>query len=568
MNKAAKIGIATVCTAMLGVAGVGAYNIYDSLTDSAPKASAPKMRTVVAEAPSAEMAAAGAQEFLAAWAKGDLEAAGALTDKPDTAIATLKAFQDKVKPSAITLTPGTTPTAAPSSSPSAAKSAGASASASASAATGTEVPLSFRAKVEFAGTTNVWNYEGRLGLVKMSDGKAVVRWAPTVVHPKLDSGESIGQQPVSAEPAMVLDRNGKPLNFPSLTQELLSRFKQNFSGAPEDAGSGVLITKDSGAGNGAPEKLFTITDPKPVPSLKLTLDGKLQAAAEAAVVTASKGGTLPASIVAIEPSTGHILAFANAPANGQNRAFLGGIAPGSTMKVVTAAALLEAGVKPDDVLPCPATVNVGGQVFKNDFKEPHEDWKFSQDFAQSCNTALINKSMEVLKSGDMEALAKDAFGVGPTWKTGLLLQPAKAPAPGSKNEQAAQLIGQGKIQMNALTMASISATVQSGTFKQPILVPGSEQQKAEKTLSPDTLQSLRTMMNLTATSGTAADVMRGISSGAGAKTGTAQVNGQNDNSWFTAYRGNLAVAAEVQGGGHGSEAAGPAAAPVLTVGNG
>ncbi|MBB4947292.1 hypothetical protein F4556_002827 [Kitasatospora gansuensis] len=565
MNKGAKIGIATVCTALVGVAGFGAYNVYDAMTGN--EAKTPKVRTVVAEAPSADLAAAGAKAFLEAWAKGDLEAAGALTDKPDTAIAALKAFKDKVNPSAVTLTPGGTPAASPSPSASASASAKASPSASASAPVGTEVPLSFRAKVEFAGTANAWNYEGRLGLVKMSDGKAAVHWTPGVVHPKLDTGESIAVKPVFAEPTMVLDRNGKPLNFPSLTPALMAKFKQNASGAPEDAGTGVVITKDDGSGT--PDKLFTITDPKPLPSLKLTLDGKLQAEAEKAVAAASKGGTLPASLVAVEPSTGNVLAFANAPAGGQNRAFLAAIAPGSTMKVITAAALLEAGVKPDDVLPCPATLSVAGQTFKNDFTEPHEDWKFSQDLAQSCNTALIKKGLEVLKSGDMEALAKDAFGIGPTWKTGMLLAPAKAPAPSGDNQRAAQLIGQGSITMNALTMASISATVQSGTFRQPILVPGSEQQKADKTLSPATLKGLQAMMNLTATSGTAAGPMSGITAGAGAKTGTAQVNGQaDDNSWFTAYRGNLAVAAEVGGGGHGAAAAGPAAALVLKVGNG
>ncbi|WP_405018959.1 penicillin-binding transpeptidase domain-containing protein [Kitasatospora sp. NBC_00070] len=568
MNNAAKIGIATVCTALVGVAGFGAYNVYDAMNGE-DSAKSPKVRTVVAEAPAADLAAAGAKAFLEAWAKGDLEAAGALTDQPDTAIATLRAFQEKVKPSGVTLTPGGTPTASavPSASASASAKASPSASASASAPTGTEVPLSFRAKVEFAGTANAWNYEGRLGLVKMSDGKAAVHWTPNVIHPKLDSGESISVKPVFAEPAMVVDRNGKPLNYPSLTPALMARFKQNAAGAPEDAGTGVVITKDDGSGTA--DKLFTITDPKPVPSLKLTLDGKLQAEAEKAVAGASKGGTLPASLVAIEPSTGNVLAFANAPAGGQNRAFLAAIAPGSTMKVITAAALLEAGVKPDDVLPCPATLNVAGQTFKNDFTEPHEDWKFSQDLAQSCNTALIKKGLEVLKSGDMEALAKDAFGIGPTWKTGMLLAPAKAPAPTGDNLRAAQLIGQGHITMNALTMASISATVQSGTFRQPILVPGSEQQKADRTLSPATLQSLRAMMNLTATSGTAAGPMSGITAGAGAKTGTAQVDGQaDDNSWFTAYRGNLAVAAEVGGGGHGAAAAGPASAMVLKVGNG
>ena len=39
------------------------------------------------------------------------------------------------------------------------------------------------------------------------------------------------------------------------------------------------------------------------------------------------------------------------------------------------------------------------------------------------------------------------------------------------SETAASYIGQGRIQMNALNMASISATVKGGAFKQPLIVP-------------------------------------------------------------------------------------------------
>ncbi|WP_344447427.1 penicillin-binding transpeptidase domain-containing protein, partial [Kitasatospora nipponensis] len=130
------------------------------------------------------------------------------------------------------------------------------------------------------------------------------------------------------------------------------------------------------------------------------------------------------------------------------------------------------------------------------------------------------------------------------WDTGLSSFDTKIPVETNQEQILMAYIGQGRVQTNALAMASVSATVQSGVFRQPILVPGSEQQKADKTLSPATLKGLQAMMNLTATSGTAAGPMSGITAGAGAKTGTAQVNGQaDDNSWFTAYRGNLAVAA-------------------------
>ena len=72
------------------------------------------------------------------------------------------------------------------------------------------------------------------------------------------------------------------------------------------------------------------------------------------------------------------------------------------------------------------------------------------------------------------------------------------------------------------------------------------------------------MMHRTATSGTAAAAMSGLSGDIGAKTGSAEVDGQAvSNSWFTGYRNDVTAAAMVQSGGHGGDAAGPVVAAVL-----
>ena len=55
--------------------------------------------------------------------------------------------------------------------------------------------------------------------------------------------------------------------------------------------------------------------------------------------------------------------------------------------------------------------------------------------------------------------------------------------------------------------------------------------------------------------------MAGVSGDMGAKTGSAEVDGQKkSNGWFTAYRDDLAAAAVVPAGGHGGDAAGPVVA--------
>jgi hypothetical protein len=121
-------------------------------------------------------------------------------------------------------------------------------------------------------------------------------------------------------------------------------------------------------------------------------------------------------------------------------------------------------------------------------------------------------------------------------------------------------------------MASVAATVQSGGFHQPYLVsPSVDHRKlatASRTLSGRTLGQLRELMRYTAAYGTAAEAMSGLGPDYGAKTGSAEVDGQKKpNGWFTAYRGDLAAAGVVQAGGHGGDTAGPIVAALLKQGS-
>ncbi|MER7754820.1 penicillin-binding transpeptidase domain-containing protein [Kitasatospora sp. NPDC097643] len=585
MRRGAKIGIISgVSVAVLAGGGYGAYSLVGG--SGSGKSDEKKPRTVVAEPPSAEQAASGAKDFLAAWAAGDLDKAAALTDDPAAATTALAAFRDQVKPSALTLTPAgpATPqafasaTGTPSPAGTAKPSAGASATPAATGtpgATDTASPsapagpagvlMGFKARAEFAGTNRVWDYNGFLSVVKMSDNTPAVHWAPTVLHPHLNGNETIATQQVFSTSSIVTDRNGKPLQGASITPTLLTALQDNAHkllppdpNKDQDAGSAVVITDPASK---TTDKLFTIVEPKPAKPFKTTIDNAIQAAAEKAMTDL---GGKSGSIVAIEPSTGQVLAFANGPATGQNRAFVGMLAPGSTMKIVSSAALLEAGVNPDTVVACPEKSG-NAQAIPNSFPGAFPNNTLQDDFKMSCNTAFINQGLASLKPDSLSATAKDVFGIGLEWKTGLPNVDGKVPSPGgNKDEQAMNYIGQGKVQMNPLAIASITATVQSGEFKQPVLVAELPQQKAARNLSADAVGKLRGMMAATAQGGTAKDVMAGITDNAGAKTGSAEVAGMAvTNSWFTAYRGNIAVAAEVQGGGHGVDAAGPAVASLL-----
>jgi cell division protein FtsI/penicillin-binding protein 2 len=126
--------------------------------------------------------------------------------------------------------------------------------------------------------------------------------------------------------------------------------------------------------------------------------------------------------------------------------------------------------------------------------------------------------------------------------------------------------------MNPLNMASVVATAKTGTFHQPYLVsPDVDDRtlaKAPRSLSSSTRAQLQSMLQYTAAAGTAAEAMAGLGSDSGAKTGSAEVDGQKKpNGWFTAWKGDLAAAGVVQQGGHGGEAAGPLVAAMLKAGS-
>ncbi|GAA0556750.1 hypothetical protein GCM10010390_68730 [Streptomyces mordarskii] len=274
--------------------------------------------------------------------------------------------------------------------------------------------------------------------------------------------------------------------------------------------------------------------------------------------------------MAVKPSTGEILAVANSPASGFNTALQGSYAPGSTMKIITSATLIDKGLAAyGKAHPCPKYFSYGGWKFQNDKKFEIKNGTFEQSFARSCNTAFISQAGK-LKNDDLTNEARNVFGIGLNWQTGVPSFDGAVPVQ-SAASKAASLIGQGGVRMNPLNMASVAATASTGTFRQPYLVAPSLDDrtlaKASKTMKSSTHDQLRKLMRLTATSGTAAEAMAGMSGDFGAKTGSAEVDNQEKpNGWFSAYRDDIAAAGVVPEGGHGGDTAGPIVAALLRAG--
>lgn len=303
-------------------------------------------------------------------------------------------------------------------------------------------------------------------------------------------------------------------------------------------------------------KEFTGDAPAPV---KTTIDFAVQAAAEKALGEPKT----PASLVAIRASTGEILAVANRPSNSSyNTAFRGRYPPGSTMKVVSTAALLKAGLKPTDPVACPPTFDVLGKTFRN-FKGESQAGSvtFSTDFAHSCNTAFVSLTDRLPGNGLLEMAA--SMGIGRDWKLPVPAFTGSIPPIKDQTELAASMIGQGRVLVSPLDMAMVTAAVASGTWRSPVLVtdPAPEQPQQSAALDPAMIGVLQGLMRQVVVEGTgkAATAPGAPVSG---KTGTAEFGDKPPlptHAWFVGFRGDIAMAVIVEGGGVGGQVAAPIA---------
>jgi len=296
--------------------------------------------------------------------------------------------------------------------------------------------------------------------------------------------------------------------------------------------------------------------------VQTTLDPHLQTAAEAALAGVGK----PAAVVAVQASTGQVLAVANVPADSTfHRALAGRYPPGSSFKVVTAAALIARGLTLDAVAPCPPQAVIGGKPFTNFEGEAPGSVPFLTDFARSCNTAFVGLSGR-LQPQRLADTAR-AFGFGTKWSLPVSAFSGQFPLPADAAELAAASIGQGRDLASPLGMALVAATAAGGTWHPPALVENPPQggAAAPAPLPPGVGDSLHQLMRAVVTSGTgtAANVAGAPVYG---KTGTAEFGPGKPpatHAWFIGFRGDVAFAVLVEGGGVGGQVAAPVAATFL-----
>jgi penicillin-binding protein 2 len=354
----------------------------------------------------------------------------------------------------------------------------------------------------------------------------------------------------------------------------------------------------------------------PGKDIYLTIDIHVQKAAE------SQLGERVGSIVAMDPRDNSVLALASFPRFDPN-AFISGLSaeqynvlvndprnaflhrpllatypPGSTFKVVTAAAGLErGGFTPGSTFHCvPRWTRLGEEFAQNNWQKTDRGYlTIAGGLMASCNPVFfdIAATLDPIDENILPEFTR-AFGYGaPTGINALDEAPGTVPDPKWKEENIGDYwytgdavnmaIGQGYMQVTPLQITNAySAIAAGGVLRKPLLIrsigePGGgafEEFTAETIrplpISPGTLDTIKQGLTMVTQSpgGTSYQVFAGASVDAAGKSGTAEDLAQGrDHVFFVAYanRGepSIVVLAALETGESGSREAGPMVRKVL-----
>jgi penicillin-binding protein A len=358
----------------------------------------------------------------------------------------------------------------------------------------------------------------------------------------------------------------------------------NLSGTAEPATLDELINQMSGG-------------PRPGNNVVLTLDPELQRVAYEGLAASVTGR---GAVVAVNPQNGEILAMASYPSFDPNRidesfpelssdpdsplinrATQSLYPPGSTFKVITAAAALETGVSPSQQFVDDGTYELPGYTVHNFQGRKYGRVTFTKALVYSINAIFAKIAVERIGA---EALAQMAYDFGfddpyedfslPVSASNLGLPPSEW-TPGTTAQTA---FGQGQTSSNAFHMALVAAAIANdGEMMEPrvvreirspdgIILDRPTPSVRHEALPAGTARTLNEMMQKVVTEGglTVAEVPGVEVAG---KTGTAESGNGPPHSWWISFAPaddpQIAVCAMVENGGRGDRAALPVADRVI-----
>jgi peptidoglycan glycosyltransferase len=329
--------------------------------------------------------------------------------------------------------------------------------------------------------------------------------------------------------------------------------------------------------------------------LTLTIDSEMQRAAVRAL------GDRPGAVVALDPSTGAVLALTSSPRFDPNtieddwerlvadqgsplvdRALNGLYPPGSVFKVVVAGAgLEEEAVRPDTGFVDEGTWLIDGYLVRNYDGHVYGQHDFTEALVKSVNTTFAKVGVDLGASTLARYAGSFGIGEGLPWRLGG--STGSFPPPGSMDDAhvAQASFGQGEVLVTPMEMALVTAGIANGgRIMEPYLVSDVRDYRRtvlERTepkvwrtpVSAATAAEVSAMMVGVVQRGTGtAAAIPGVS--VAGKSGTAEVEDGSPHAWFVAFAPaddpRIAVAVLVEHGGTGGSAAAPVARAVLEAG--
>ncbi|BAH38800.1 penicillin-binding protein 2 [Gemmatimonas aurantiaca T-27] len=308
------------------------------------------------------------------------------------------------------------------------------------------------------------------------------------------------------------------------------------------------------------------------------------------------GDSLRGAVVAMEPTTGGVLALYSAPSYDINR-FIGGVSgafyqsllddehkplvnralqgtypPASTWKLATAAIGLQLGLVTMDThmeRPCTGGYYYG-RVFKCWDKRGHGDVTLAQAIAKSCDVYFYQLGLKIgitrLLAGGVKLGFGEKTGIDlpnertPTWPENTDYFDRKYGARGWNRSVVLSLsIGQANNAQTPLNMARFyTALATDGSAATPQIVAREPERKQILNLTAEQLAGMKMALADVVSRGTAAGAqIRGLT--IAGKTGTAQVPPLQDFAWFVGYAPaddpKIVLAIVIEEGLHGSAAA-------------
>lgn len=329
--------------------------------------------------------------------------------------------------------------------------------------------------------------------------------------------------------------------------------------------------------------------------VKLTLDINLQKTAEQAL------GPRRGAAVALNVKTGEVLAMASSPRFNPNiftkkitsqqweelqalenpfvNRALQGYPPGSTFKIVSAAAGMGSGqFGPGSFIATSDSITIGGITF-NEHSGGYGVIGFRDALAFSSNTFFYRLGMAI----GPEEIAKWAnnLGIGTTdLKLLGLTEGSKGSVPTPKDKEeiygepwylgdtVTMSIGQGTVLATPLELAvMVSAIANGGQRVKPHLLASLTNTPTTKPvptgMTPETVSKIREGLVSVVQYGTAQVMNDGSIPLTGGKTGTSEVWGQTSHSVFVGFgaanQAEIGIAVVVENGGFGSKSAAPVA---------